>query len=177
MRKIVLYLAMSLDGYIADKNGGVAWLEDEGGDSGNMGSYPLFYETIDTVIMGYRTYHQIVTELSPGHWFYADKKSYVLTHREQEAAENIVFTQKPVAELAAELKCRAGKDIWLCGGAAVANEFLALDLIDRFHISVMPTILGGGIPLFQASGAQTKLRLVSTQCYNGMVDLVYERRE
>lgn len=65
MRKIVLYIAMSLDGYIADANGGVSWLRGQDPDNESEGSYPEFVRDIDTVVMGWETYHQVITELSP----------------------------------------------------------------------------------------------------------------
>ncbi len=82
MRKIKLYIAISLDGFIADKNGSVAFLGGDGSDEQNFGSYLDFIETIDTVILGHSTYNQIVTELSPDEWAYKGKTSYVLTHRD-----------------------------------------------------------------------------------------------
>ena len=82
MRKVVIYIAMSLDGYIADKNGSVSWLGGDGSDKDNFGSYPEFIETVDTVILGYTTYNQIVTELSPDVWPYDGKATYVPTHRD-----------------------------------------------------------------------------------------------
>lgn len=65
MRKIVLYIAMSLDGYIADANGGVSWLRGQDPDNESEGSYPEFVRDIDTVVMGWETYYQVITELSP----------------------------------------------------------------------------------------------------------------
>ncbi len=80
MRKIVLYIAMSLDGYIADANGGVSWLRGQDPDSESEGSYPEFVRDIDTVVMGWETYHQVITELSPDEWVYEDLMTYVITH-------------------------------------------------------------------------------------------------
>ncbi len=77
MRKIVLFIAMSLDGYIADINGKVDWLAGQDSDVENDDSYADFVKNIDTVIMGWTTYHQIVTELSPGQWVYDNLQSYV----------------------------------------------------------------------------------------------------
>lgn len=176
MRNVVLYIAMSLDGYIADTKGGVAWLKGDGSDPKNEGSYPAFYDSIDTVILGYKTYHQIATELSPDRWIYSDKKSYVLTHRDLPSTEKIVFTKKEPAELLSELKNNGGGDIWICGGAEIVNQLLESDQIDRYCVSIIPTILGNGISLFHKHSAEYKLRLLSTRQYDGIVDLVYERR-
>jgi len=177
MRKTILYIAMSLDGYIADPYGGVAWLGGYGSDNENPGSYPAFIETIDTIILGYKTYHQVVTELSPGKWMYSGKTSYVLTHREMESSDEIIFTDENLPELIKRIRKNDGKDIWICGGAAIANQFLALDEIDQFCVSIIPTILGDGVRLFEKHHKDHPLKLVSTRSYNGIVDLVYERRE
>ncbi len=176
MRKVVLYIAMSLDGYLADKHGGVAWLAGDGSDPENPGSYPGFMDTIDTVILGYQTYHQIVTELFPDSWVYSGKKSYVLTHKAPASTDDIIFTDGDIQELISELKSQSGKDIWLCGGASVVNQFLALGLIDVFCISIIPTILGNGIRLFSKHPEETDLQLISTRSYNGITDLVFRRR-
>ena len=176
MRKVILYIAMSLDGYIADKDGGVEWLQGDGSDVGNFGSYPEFEKTVDTVILGYKTYHQIVTELSPDIWVYAGKQSYVITHKDIPSTEDIIFTSENLAELIYELKKKDGADIWVCGGAAIANQLSTLGLIDLYSITVAPTILGNGTRLFAETNYQCNLKLISTCSYNGFTDLVYEKR-
>jgi dihydrofolate reductase len=177
MKEVVLYIAMSLDGYIADKNGGVGWLCGDGSDTKNEGSYSGFFKTIDTVILGYKSYHQIITELSPDAWVYANKKSYVITHNKLESSDGIIFTDKNLIDLITEIKSENKKDIWICGGAAIANQLIDFDLIDRFCISVIPTILGDGIRLFGTHEKAIDLKLISTQSYNGITDLVYKRRK
>lgn len=172
MRKVILYIAMSLDGYIADINGKVDWLCGDGSDAQNIGSYDSFYKTIDTIIMGYSTYHQIVNELSPDNWVYNDRMTYVITHKQLPDKHNIVFRNN-LHKLITELKLQDGKDIWICGGADVANQLIELGLIDRYHISVIPSILCDGIRLFR-NKADAGLKLVSTNAYNGIVDLIYE---
>ena len=82
MRKTVLYIAESLDGFIAAPDGGVGWLTEQHPDGLEEGSYPEFIRTVDTVLMGYTTYHQIVTELSPDKWAYEGMHTYVFTHKE-----------------------------------------------------------------------------------------------
>lgn len=177
MRKVILYIAMSLDGYIADKNGDVDWLGGDGSDDNQAGSFPGFMETVDTVVLGYQTYHQIVTELSPDNWIYSGKTSYVITHKEEKSTGEIIFTKESMTDLIATLKMQDGKNIWICGGASIANQFIHLDLIDRYHITVIPTILGNGVRLFEKHSTEHLLRLISTEHYNGMVDLVYEPRK
>lgn len=176
MRKAVLYIAMSLDGYIAKMDMDVSWLSGDGSDPENMGSYPEFYETIDTVIMGWNTYHQIRTELSPDVWPYEGKTTWVVTHRDEEDCEEIHFTKKNLPELIGQLQQQQGKDIWICGGARVAQQLIGADLIDRFCISVIPAILGDGIRLFPNGSGEKTLKLIHTEHYNGIVDLVYEKR-
>lgn len=174
MRKIILYIAMSLDGYIADETGGVAWLEGDGSGTDSDESYSQFIRTVDTVILGYKTYHQVVTELSPDVWVYSGLKSYVITHKEMKSTDDIIFTDKDPKDLIYELKEQPGKDIWICGGASIANELMKFHLIDRYHITIIPTILGKGIRLFQSDIQTHKLLLKSCVSNNGMIEAVYE---
>ncbi len=173
MRKIVLYIAMSLDGYIADKSGGVGWLSGDGSDPENSGSYPEFSSTIDTVILGHTTYQQIITELSPDSWPYEEMQSYVLTHHKQEDRNRIHFVDTTMTALLDELKQQNGKDIWLCGGADIIDQALKANVVDELTISILPILLGDGIRLFQTSETPKSLTLISYRSYNGIVDLVY----
>ena len=173
MRKIVLYIAMSLDGYIADKKGGVDWLSGDGSDPENLGSYSEFSDTVDTVILGNNTYQQIITELSPDIWPYEGKQSYVLTHHKQEDTNEIHFVDTSMTELLTELRQQEGKNIWLCGGADIIDQARKANMLDELTISILPTLLGDGIRLFRTSEALRSLKLISHRSYNGIVDLVY----
>lgn len=104
MRETVLYIGMSLDGYIADCDGGVGWMGGQDPTDESAGSYPEFLHTVDTVMMGRNTYHQIVTELSPEEWVYAGLRSYVITHRPQPDADGIIFTNESPGALVDRLK-------------------------------------------------------------------------
>ena len=176
MRKIVLYIAMSLDGYIADANGGVSWLRGQDPDSESEGSYPEFVRDIDTVVMGWETYHQVITELSPREWVYEELMTYVITHREEASSEKIRFIHESPSALIRNLKEMDGKDIWICGGASIAQQLMRDGLIDRFYISVIPVLLGAGVRLFAELPEKMELRLVETKSYNGIVELRYEKR-
>lgn len=176
MRKISLFIAMSLDGYIADREGGVGWLNGQGHDEENIDSYSEFVKTIDTILMGWNTYHQIVTELSPEEWVYKDLTTYVITHRDYASSENIRFVNTDPIDLVKKLKGENGKDVWICGGANLVQQLVREDLIDCYYITLIPTLLGSGIRLFDQAKGEIKLRLLHTQSYNGMTDLIYTRR-
>ena len=176
MRKVTLFSAMSLDGYIADKDGGVDWLNGQEEDGENMDTYSEFIKTIDTIIMGWNTYHQVITELSPEEWVYPEQISYVITHREIPSTERIHFASESPCDLVKRLREEEGNGIWICGGASIVRQLMETDLIDTLHISVIPTLLGDGVRLFGPLEKEQKLRLVKTQSYNGITDLVYEKR-
>ncbi|MGL4867265.1 MAG: dihydrofolate reductase family protein [Cetobacterium sp.] len=175
MRKVILYIAMSLDGYIADRDGGVDWIEGDSSEIQNPGTYFTFLENIDTVILGSKTYHQVITELSPNDWPYKDLNSYVLTTKKEKDTENIKFIDENLEVLIQNLKNSEGKDIWICGGATVVNQLINLDLIDNYQIIIIPKLLGDGIRLFEKFDSEKKLTLVSTQSYNGIVEINYKK--
>jgi len=176
LRKTVLYIAESLDGFIAAPDGGVGWLTEQHPDGLEEGSYPEFIRTVDTVLMGYTTYHQIVTELSPDKWAYEGMHTYVFTHKEIPDKPGISFTDEAPEDLVERLKEQPGKDIWICGGAETAGQLIRKDRIDCYWITVIPVILGKGIRLFDGENPELQLRFISAESYNGMTDLVYRRR-
>ena len=176
MKKISLFIAMSLDGYIADKYGKVDWLVSHSNDEEMIDTYGKFIENIDTVVMGYNTYQQIINELSPNEWVYEGLTSYVITHQELTSKENIIFTNEMPVSLVRKLQQETGKGIWICGGASIVQQLIKEDVIDEYYITVIPTILGSGIRLFDNIDQKIKLKLTKSQSYNGMVDLVYTKR-
>lgn len=176
MRKISLFIAMSLDGYVADSKGGVDWLRGQGNDNESIDTYSEFVKNIDTILMGWNTYHQIVTELSPEEWIYNDFTTYVITHNGHISSEKIRFVNINPVDLVKRLKQENGKDIWICGGANLIQQLVKEDFIDCYYITIVPTLLGSGIRLFGNAEHEIKLRLSNTQSYNGMTDLIYTRR-
>lgn len=175
MREISLFIAMSLDGYIADDRGGVGWLGGQGDDGCGFDAYSLFIKDIDTIIMGWNTYRQIAEELAPGAWPYEAQTTYVITHRDMPSSGRVRFVNMPPAELADRLRAQSGGGIWICGGANVCRQLVEADMIDRYYITVMPILLGSGVRLFEG-GHELRLRLMQTRAYDGMVDIVYRRR-
>mgnify|MGYP002688803965 CR=1 FL=1 len=102
----------------------------------------------------------------------------MLTHRPlPPQTEKIQAFSGPAHQLVEQLKREpAGRDIWICGGADIARQLISNDLIDRYYISVIPTILGKGIRLFGETQNKIELQLAGTKSYNGIVDLIYEHR-
>lgn len=152
-------------------------LRGQGDESETIDAYSEFIATVDTVFMGWNTYHQIVTELSPQEWVYDDLMTYVFTHRSCNSLKNVQFVSAKPVEFAKKLKKEKGRDIWICGGASLAQQFIREDFIDYYHITVIPTILGSGVRLFDTAQREIKLQLVRSRSYNGMTDLIYTKRE
>ena len=177
MRKVILYLAMSLDGYIADPNGGVDWLKGEREAETEESSYEEFIREVDTVIMGWNTYHQITTELSLEEWVYPAQTSYVITHRKEISDEQIRFVQEEPTALVKRLRQQEGKAIWICGGAKIAQQLMREGMIDEFYLSVIPAILGEGIPLFTGGEMPLKLHFLESRTENGIIEIRYRKRD
>lgn len=172
MRKVILYIAMSLDGYIADRKGKVAWLDEYSSDESSYGN---FIKNVDTVIMGWKTYNQIIKELSPNNWVYKGLHTFVITHRKIRIKDEIKFVDEDPKDLINELKQEDGKDIWICGGASIVNQLLKDDLIDEFRISIVPTLLGDGVKLFEVLEKRKKLKLVKNKKYGDLVELTFRK--
>jgi dihydrofolate reductase len=160
--EIVYYVAASLDGFIATPEGGIEWLlpfeiadEDYG--------YGEFYASVEAVLLGRKTYE---ASLAFPEWPYAGKPYWVFSSSNGNTPANIV----------AEMKARGLRRAWLVGGGKLAAAFRAEGLITEHIVSVIPVILGAGIPLFDGAGAQENLRLVHSHPYaNGIVQLHYRR--
>ncbi|MGN1078956.1 MAG: dihydrofolate reductase family protein [Alphaproteobacteria bacterium] len=176
MRKVRLFIAMSLDGYIADSCGRVDWLNGQGNGDEATDTYSEFVKNIDTILMGWNTYNQIVTELSPEKWVYNDFITYVITHKGNSSCEKIRFTNISPINLVKRLKQQNGKDIWIYGGANIVQQLVNENLIDYYQITIIPIILGKGIRLFESIELKIKMKLLTAQSYNGMIYLTYTRR-
>ena len=168
-----MYIAMSLDGYIARKSGNIDWLDGDGSEPNADFGYEEFYNSIDTVIMGRKTYDQILTF---GEYPYKGTRGYVYTSEKRDSKEDVIFTEEDAAELIGRLREEEGKDIWLIGGAGVIDDFIKKDLIDEYIVTVIPYILGDGISLFKDGNPELKLKLVKNETFNGMAMLRYVRR-
>jgi dihydrofolate reductase len=164
------------NGGIAKKNGAVDWLSGNGDNPDVDNGYDKFYSTIDTVVMGRTSYEQVINELSPDIWVYEGKKCYVATTQKGEIDNRVEFISGDIAEFIENLKKLQGKDIWLVGDGILIDQFIKKDLIDKYIITIIPTILGDGIPLFKRENPEIRLKLVETKTIDGMVELTYVRR-
>ena len=166
MRKIILFIASSLDGYIAKKDGSVDWLPKN-----SPSGYKKFYRSIDTLIMGKKTYDQILTF---GAYPYGDKKSYVVTRsNDQNKNENTQFVND-VEKLVKDILSNPGMNVWLVGGSQIISIFMNLGFIDEIILSIIPVVLGDGIPLFVDIQKETKFDLVQTIDYDALIELHYK---
>lgn len=169
-RKVVLFIASSLDGYIAGKDDDISWLFDDA-DYG----YREFLASVDTVLMGRRTYDLV---LRMGPFPYADKECYVFSRTLMGGDEHVEFVDQPVPEFMDMLQGRDGKSIWLVGGSELIFDFMHAGLVDEFIISVHPRVLGDGILLFRPGTPSMPLNFVRSESFpSGLVQISYTRMD
>lgn len=180
--RVTIHMAASLDGFIARKDGGVDWLEtsDEFVDGNTMdpGFVEAFLKTIDCYVMGSRTYETALRFKDQGlGWSYGDKPTFVLTSRElPKARETVEFYSGDLARLVNGHLRPTFRTIWFVGGGAVSAECLRLGLVDEIRYSILPILIGDGIPFFQKLDTDIALHLVEVKAYkSGIVELCYER--
>jgi dihydrofolate reductase len=165
MSKIILYIATSLDGFIAKKDGSVDWLSSFDEDYG----YEEFLSSIDTIIMGSKTYQQV---LSFGEWPYKGLKTFVFTHQKLKDDKNVEFISGSIPKAITGIKKQSTKNIWLVGGGNLITEFVKQKLIDEFQIFIMPLFLGAGIPILQESVKMNSLKYSKSKSYkSGVIEL------
>ena len=176
-------MAASLDGFIARKDGRVDWLEtsDEfvGGDTMEPGFVEAFLKTIDCYVMGSRTYETALNFEAKGlGWSYGDKPTFVLTHRElPRSRDTIEFYSGDLSQLVAGQLRPRFRSIWFVGGSVVSAECLRLGLADEVRYSILPILIGEGIPFFENIDKDIALHLAEVKAYkSGIVELRYEVR-
>lgn len=169
-RKLVLFIATSLDGYIATKDDSLEWLFKVEGEGDN--GYSEFYETVDTILMGRKTYDWINNNLT-GEFPYQNKQCYVFSRSDNEDTKDIIYVNENIIDFTNKLKNEEGENIWIVGGGELLHPFIENKLVDEFIITVAPTIIGNGIPLFKEGDYQLDLNLQSTRTFNQFVELHY----
>ncbi len=177
-RKVILFITQTLDGYIANEKGKINFLWNDKFASGNAvdREYAKLSKRVNTVVMGRHTYNQVVNELSPDTYPYADYENYVMTTHPLPDEDNIHFINGDVAQLVKDLKSKSSRgDIWVIGGSNVIAPLVNADLIDIYHIGIVPIVLGKGIPLFSERVSPKELTLDSVKKIDEIVYLEYIR--
>ena len=176
MRDIILYIAVSLDGKIADKDGNVDWLYAVENEEKTDYGYEKFYSSIDTTLQGYNTYKQ--TMLLNKEFPHTGKKNYVFTSKEYlQTADHIQFISQDILNFIRSLKEKEGKNIWLIGGGKLIATLFDNDLIDEMQICIMPIVIGEGISLFNLPVNEQMLKLEECRQYkNGAIFLRYRKK-
>jgi dihydrofolate reductase len=179
--RVTIHMAASLDGFIARKDGRVDWLEtaDEfaGGETMEPGFVEAFLKTIDCYVMGSRTYETALRFEAQGFgWAYGNTPTFVLTSRElPRIRETVEFHSGDLAEFVNEWLRPVFPTIWFVGGGVVSGECLRLGLADEVRYSILPVLIGDGIPFFEKLDSDIALHLAEVSAYkSGMVELRYE---
>lgn len=167
---MILYIATSLDGFIAMKDGNVDWLfhdQDYG--------YKKFLQTIDTIVFGRNTYEQVLTF---GDWPYSDLKTFVFTHQKLEDRNNVEFISSSVIDTIAQIRKQSNKNIWLVGGENIITQYANNNLIDEFILFLHPIYLGSGIPLLKKSVEMNPIKFTKTKSYkSGIVEIHLQKEK
>lgn len=173
MRKLVLSLAMSIDGYILDEEGGFEWITGDGDstlDTKEKFDFDVFLGKMDTVVMGRVSYEDATME------FFKDHRVIVATSRNMEDHDNIEFIKDDIVGFVSKLMKEDGKDIFLYGGSILVDYFMKADIIDEFVIAVVPMVIGKGKLLFLGNNPSVKLHLDRYTVKEGMTIVEYSRR-
>jgi dihydrofolate reductase len=181
---VTIHMAASLDGFIARKDGSVDWLETsddfEDGETLDPEYVEEFLTTIDCYVMGSRTYETALDFEAKGFgWSYGDKPTFVLTSRALSKTRNSVeFYSGDLRELVNARLRPAFRSIWFVGGGVVSGDCLRLGLADEVRYSIMPILIGEGLPFFEGLDKDVELHLVEVKAYkSGMVELRHEVRK
>lgn len=182
--RVTIHMAASLDGFIARQDGGVDWLEtsDEfpDGDTMDPEFVEAFLKTIDCYVMGSRTYELALSFEAKGlGWSYGDKPTFILTSRDlPRNRDSVEFHSGDLTQFVNEHLRPRFRSIWFVGGGALSGECLRLGLADEIRYSIMPILIGDGIPFFDKLNKDVALHLMEVKTYkSGMIGLCYEVRK
>lgn len=172
MRKIKLYIAVSLDGYIATPDGGVEWLDQFQISENEDYGYKELYQSIDAVLMGGRTYRDIIG--FGCEWPYKGKASYVVSRNEVHLtpAAEVHFITENIIYYVERLKKQEGKDIWLVGGGELVSMLINAELIDEMQLCYLPIVLGQGFALFPNKPKESVWKLISSKSFDSGAILI-----
>lgn len=175
-RDIILNLAVSLDGFICDEDGGFAWIGGQGdhqADTADCFDFDTFLASCDTVVMGRKAYDDCDTSHISGA---AEKRFLVATRTPRRPAGNVSFLSGDVVSQIQALKDQPGGHIWLFGGGELAAEFIRAGAVDRYIVGILPVIRGRGRRLFREGLTPAELHLDRCTVADGIPILEYTRR-
>ena len=173
MRKVILGLAVSLDGFIEDPTGEFDWCFTDQ-DYGMTD----FFKNVDTIFIGRKSYEMAQSMGDAAMPGFPKLKEYVFSTTLKKVKKGAVLIKANIKKEVEKIKAKKGKDIWLFGGAGLTSSLLNLGLVDELWLSVHPIILGGGKPLFSDINKRVHLKLVNSKKYStGLVSLVYHPQE
>lgn len=171
MAHIFGYIAASLDGFIADENEGLDWLYKAEAELGEH-HYDVFIKTIRTIVMGRSTYDWLVR--SGMDWAYGAQRVLVVTSRPIDKPIGALETRSDIDALVAELRALDDGDVWMLGGGKLQMSFIERGALDEIEVYFASAIIGGGYPLFPATGHKQTLKLLSAKALGpGMARLHY----
>lgn len=168
-RKVILYICHSLDGYIAEQDGGLKWLEKIDSNGTDCG-FSDFLNSIDTAVIGRFTYEQMLSWDDP---LFQTKQCYVIGTAPTDTSHYVQFVDQDLDSFVRELKKQNGSDIWVVGGGKVVSSFLNRGLIDEMILSVIPVTLGSGISLFRDGIARSDWSLKNIVQYGSVAQMHY----
>ncbi|WP_038471390.1 dihydrofolate reductase family protein [Candidatus Izimaplasma bacterium HR1] len=174
-RKLILCLAMSLDGFIVDKDGGYDWIKGDGDktlDTEKKFDFIQFLNDIDIVLMGSKSFFEL-----PDLEFYKNQRIIVASRKEHKDYDNVRFVKGNLIEIIKTLKAETGKGIWLFGGSNVVNQVTTTDLVDEYILAYIPTIVGDGTRLFDKGNMFINLHLDEYVIDNGQMIATYSKRK
>ncbi len=178
MAKIKLFIASSIDGYIARLDHSLDWLDSIPNPDNLDYGYEEFYSSVETLFIGRKTY-EIVQNMDED-WPYSDSKTYILTRNQDYTVTtpNTFVINEDIQGLVDELKNTQKKDIWLVGGGELISMFMDLELIDEMILTIFPIVLGSGVPLFASESKEVRYKLIDSRVFEtGLINLHYAKNE
>ena len=167
-KKVILFIATSLDGFIATKDESVSWL-DKYNETWEDYGFKSFYDSVDTVILGNATFKQFPDA-------YPDKECFVFSRKEQGLKDSVTYFNWVPEDVMKLVAVDSNKSAWLVGGANIVNQFLQANLIDEFIIFTMPVILGSWVRLFGEKNQELQLQLTNHKIHkSGVCEMHYKK--
>ncbi|MCG8698274.1 MAG: dihydrofolate reductase family protein [Bacteroidales bacterium] len=178
MTRIVLYIATTINGCIARKDGNIDWLSNHPNPDESDYGYGKFINTVDSIFMGRKTYEEILS--FDIEWPYKNQATYILTRNSNFniKTENTFVISNLSNSVVHEIKQKSKKDIWLVGGGQLVTEFIHQGWLDEMIIFILPIVLKEGIPLFPNIEHDSYFELTDVVSYtSGIVELKYQKKK